>query len=246
VTTAPAADQRRLLDLQALDTRLDQIAHKRANLPTLTRLTELGTQAKDLKTALVTSQTARGDLRRELAKAEGDVEQVSTRAARDQARLDAGGSVKDLQALTSELVALAHRQADLEEVELDVMERLEAHEAALAKIQVAYDALEEARAAAGAERDAAFDELDAEAARVRAERDALAAAVEPTLLALYEKLRARLHGLAVARLRHGRSEASGLTIPAHELARIKALPPEEIVFCEDSGRILVRSEDSWQ
>ena len=32
MATAPAHDQRRLLDLQALDTRLDQIAHQRAQL----------------------------------------------------------------------------------------------------------------------------------------------------------------------------------------------------------------------
>lgn len=246
MTTAPAADQRRLLDLQALDTRLDQIAHRKKTHPLLARLTELDKQAGDLHTALVTSQTARGDLRRELAKSEGDVEQVRNRAARDQARLDSGtGTAKDLQALTHELAALAKRQGDLEEIELEIMERLEAHEAAVAELQRAYDAQDEARRAVVAERDAAFAELDTEGARVRAERDQMASEVEPSLLALYEKLRARLGGLAVAPLRHGRSEASGLMIPATELARIKALPPEEIVYCEDSGRILVRGEDSW-
>ena len=246
MTTAPAADQRRLLDLQALDTRLDQIAHKRANHPVLARIVALGAQSADLHAALVTSQTARNDLRRELTKAESDVEQVRSRAARDQARLDSGsGTPKDLQALTSELATLARRQGDLEEVELEIMERLEAHESALAEIETAHAALEDARAVATAERDAAFAELDTESARVRAERDALAAEGEPSLLALYEKLRSRLRGLAVARLLHGRSEASGLTIPPTELARIRALSPDEIVYCEDSGRILVRSEDSW-
>ena len=66
MTTAPAADQRRLLDVQALDTRLDQIAHKKRTLPELARLTELGSQVTDLHTALVTSQTAVSDLQREL------------------------------------------------------------------------------------------------------------------------------------------------------------------------------------
>lgn len=246
MTTAPVADQRRLLDLQALDTRLDQITHKRATHPAHARVAEISAQATDLRTALVTSQTARNDLRRELAKAEADVEQVRSRAARDQARLDAGaGTAKDMQALTSELGALSRRQADLEEIELEVMERLEAHETALAEIQRAFDALEEARATAAAELDEVLTALDADAARVRAERDELAEHVEPSLRALYEKLRSRLGGFAVAPLLHGRSEASGLMIPATELARIKALPPEEIVYCEDSGRILVRSEDSW-
>ena len=42
MTTAPAADQRRLLDLQALDTRLDQITHRKKTHPLLARLVELG------------------------------------------------------------------------------------------------------------------------------------------------------------------------------------------------------------
>ena len=67
-----------------------------------------------------------GDVQRELRKSEADVEQVSTRAARDRARLEAGtGSAKDLQGLQHELESLARRQSDLEDVELEVMERLE-------------------------------------------------------------------------------------------------------------------------
>jgi predicted nucleic acid-binding Zn-ribbon protein len=127
VTTASPEDQRRLLEVQEFDTRLDQIAHRRAGVPALAELTKLESQVGDLHTALVASRTAANDLRRAVTKAEADVEQVRSRAARDQARLDSGtGSVKDLQALQSELVTLGRRQNDLEEVELEVMERLEA------------------------------------------------------------------------------------------------------------------------
>jgi len=64
---------------------------------------------------------------RELSKAEGDVEQVRTRAARDQQRLDAGqvNSPKELEGLQHEINTLAKRQSDLEDIVLDVMERLE-------------------------------------------------------------------------------------------------------------------------
>jgi hypothetical protein len=34
-------------------------------------------------------------------------------------------------------------------------------------------------------------------------------------------------------------------VPATELAKIKATPEDEIVYCEDSGRILVRGEDAY-
>ena len=110
MTTAPPEDQRRLLDVQALDTRTSQLAHQRRTHPVLARLTELDGRLADVETSLVASRTAVRDLRRELAKAEADVEQVRSRADRDRARMDAGrGTAKDMQALSSELVALGRR-----------------------------------------------------------------------------------------------------------------------------------------
>ena len=79
MTTAPPEDQRRLLDLQQLDTRLDQIAHRKRTHPVLARLAEVDGRLADLDTALVASRTAANDLRREVTKAETDVEQVRTR-----------------------------------------------------------------------------------------------------------------------------------------------------------------------
>jgi predicted nucleic acid-binding Zn-ribbon protein len=246
VTKASPQDQQRMLDLQALDTKLDQLAHKRRSLPQHARIAELDAQLADLDTAIAASRTSVGDIKREVAKAEADVQQVRDRAARDQTKLDSGaGSAKDLQALQSELVSLARRQGDLEEVELEAMERLEAHESALAELTTAHAALLNDRAGVAAERDAEIAVLDSQAQTVRAEREAVAAPLEERLITLYDKLRARFGGVAIARLSHGRSGGSGMPVPPSELAKIKATPADEIVYCEDSGRILVRGEDAF-
>ncbi|MGN8245213.1 zinc ribbon domain-containing protein [Cellulomonas soli] len=238
---APVADQQRLLDVQALDTRLDQLAHKRRTLPALARLVELDSQVGDLYTALVTSRTAVEDLRREVAKAEADVEQVRARARRDQQRLDTGaGSAKDMQALTSEMESLARRQAELEEVELEVMERLEAHESALAELTGAHTALADQRAVVEAERDAGYAEADAEAVRVREERAAAVAGLDEGLVALYERLRGQLGGLGAAALRGRRCEGCRLELNPLDLDAIRKTAPETVVRCEECGRILVR------
>jgi len=241
VTTAPAADQRRLLDVQSLDTQLDQLAHKRRTLPELARLAELDGQLDDLHNALVTSQTAVSDLRREVAKAEADVEQVRSRAARDQARLDSGqGSAKDLQAIQHELETLGRRQSDLEEVELEVMERLEAHETALAEVTVAHDALGARRAEVVVERDAAFVEIDAELGSLAAKRAAAADGLDAGLVALYERLRAQLGGSGAAALRGRRCEGCRLELNGLDLDGIKKQSEDTVVRCEECGRILVR------
>ncbi len=126
MTKANALDQVRLLDVQTLDTRLLQLAHRRRTLPQHQQLADVEAERRGLADRLVQVRTTVGDVQRELRKAEADVEQVSTRAARDRARLEAGtGSAKDLQGLQHELESLARRQSDLEDVELEVMERLE-------------------------------------------------------------------------------------------------------------------------
>ena len=241
MTTAPPEDQRRLLDVQALDTRTSQLAHQRRTHPTLARLTELDGRLADLETSLVASRTAVRDLRRELAKAEADVEQVRSRADRDRARMDAGiGSAKDMQALSSELVALGRRQAELEEVELEVMERLEAHEAALAELDAAAAVVRGQRAEAETERDAAFATIDAEAAQVAAQRAEMAQGLDAGLLALYDRLRAQLGGLGAAALRGRRCEGCRLELNPMDVEAIRKAAPEQVSRCEECGRILVR------
>jgi uncharacterized protein len=243
VATAPQADQLRLLDVQELDTRAQQLAHQRRNLPEHARIAELDAQLKDLGSSLVESRTAASDLRRELAKAEADVEQVRARAARDQARLDAGQvGAKDAQALVAELESLARRQGALEEVELDVMERLEAHEEALARLEAAHGELEAARADVVAARDARFAELDAEAGLVAERRRDAVAGLDAGLLALYERVRDQNGGRGVVALRGQRLEGLNVDLSRAELAAITSAAPEQVVRLEDYGHIVVRAE----
>lgn len=245
MTTAPAADQLRLLEVQALDTRAAQLAHQRANHPLHERLTDVDARVADVEHALVTSRTALGDLRRELAKAEQDVEQVRARAERDQKRLDSGVvSAKDTQAIVSELESLGRRQEALEEIELEVMERHEAHEKAVADLSSAHEELlaEKERVAGELERETAG--IDEQATAVAAERAERADGLDAGLVQLYDRLRGQLGGLAVAPLRGRRCEGCRLELNPSDVARIAAAPPDQVVRCEECGRILVRGADA--
>lgn len=240
MASAPVADQHRLLEVQALDTRLAQLAHARRTHPSIAALEEVSGRAEDLDRARVDAETAVSDARRALAKAETDVEQVRSRAERDQKRLDAGaGSPKDLQALGREIESLAKRQRDLEEVELEAMETLEQAESDLESITSQRAALAEQADKLTAERDAAFAELDAERTRVEGQRAAAVDGLDSGLLALYDKVRARTGGLAALALRGTTSEPLQVQLSLTEQAAIEQAPPEEILQSED-GYILVR------
>ena len=241
MTSAPAADQVRLLEVQALDTKAAQLAHARVSHPALATVTELAGRLAELEEQLVTARTAVSDTRREVSKAETDVEQVRSRAVRDQSRLDSGAvSVKDVQALSSELEALARRQSDLEDAELEVLERLEQQEAVLTRAERTREELVEQHRRVAAELEGALAELDEQADRFAADRAERAAGLDADLVALYDKLRAHLGGLGVAPLRGRRCEGCQLELNSSELARIMAAPPDEVLRCEECGRILVR------
>ncbi len=237
--------QLHLLDLQAIDTRLDQIAHARAHLPQLAAYADLHGHVTVLNDELVRARAALDDVQREVAKAESDVQQVRDRAARDQARLDSGvGTPKDLQAIQHELTSLARRQGELEEIELEVMERAEALEHDVAELDRGLAELDARLAATAAERDAALARLEAEAEQVAAPRSGLVADTGEDLVALYEKIRSSSGGTGAAALRAGRCGGCQLDINQVDLDHIRMAPADEVLRCEECRRILVRTAES--
>jgi len=123
--TASPEIQARLLDLQKLDTALQQLAHRSRTLPERAAVTALQEDAERIKAAVVETSGHLEDARLELGRAESDVELVEKRIARDAERLQSSSSVKDIQGLEHELASLRTRLGDLEEIELAVMERIE-------------------------------------------------------------------------------------------------------------------------
>lgn len=234
--------QARLLELQALDTRLQQIAHARTRLPQIAALEQARAQLQRAQDDVVRAETTLGDIRREVARAEADVQQVRDRAARDQQRLDAGSGMtsRDLTALQSELQSLARRQSDLEDVEIEAMERQEAAEERVATGTDTQAGLQAEVDRLTRERDDALAELEAEEAQVSAPRAELVASIDDALVTLYDRIREKSGGLAAAELKHGRCGGCRLELNPVDLAAIEKAPVDEVVRCEECDRILVR------
>ena len=236
----------RLLDVQALDLRLDQLAHRRRTIPEIAESERLRAERKQLESDMIAAETQVTDLTREQRKAEADVEQVRSRRTRDEQRLQAGqvGSPKELESLSHEIESLTRRQSDLEDVELDVMERLETAAARHDGFRDQYTALEERLAEVERARDATFAGIDAESDQIRRERADTAAGVTDTLLTLYEKLRAQFGGVGAAALRQRRCEGCRMELDASYLTKIASTPDDTVLRCEECGRILVRTLES--
>ncbi|VXB33041.1 zinc ribbon domain-containing protein [Frigoribacterium sp. 9N] len=232
-----------LLDLQQLDTALRQIAHKGANLPEIAVLASLEGDGSRLRSRLATEQGAWEDAQSELKRIESDVAVVEARVVRDEQRIASSSSSKDVAALEGELAALAKRRSDLEDLQLEVMERVESLGAVAAVTRGELDQLDTRRVDAETGRDAKLAELEAERAEVVANRETIAATVPADLLALYERQRDR-YGVGASLLRGGVSSASGVALTGSDLAAVRAAAEDDVVLCPDSNAVLVRTYES--
>ena len=243
---ADAVTQLRLLELQDKDTRLGQLDHKARTLPDAVRLADAEARLARLRDEVVAAETIAADLSGEQEKAEADVEQVRERARRDQQLLDSGsiGDPKQLQSLQSELVSLARRQSDLEDVELEIMERVEGALAAVRQLTDQRDEVAAEREALAADVQAQLGVIAAERDMVAEERGSIAATIPADLLGLYDKIRADHGGVGAAALHRGRCEGCRLELPPTEIEALRSAPVDEVVRCEDCRRILVRTPES--
>jgi predicted nucleic acid-binding Zn-ribbon protein len=242
VKASPDA-QRRLLDVQAIETALAQLAHRRKSLPELAELEKVARELSALEDERVRAQVAVDDLDRDIARFEKDIEQVRTRKDRDQARLKSGGAVREIEGLQHELATLNRRQSELEDGELELMEQRETAEQTLSAVQQRLADAAARRTAAEAGRDAATADITKEQEFKAASRGPLVADLPADLVTLYDKIRSE-SGLGAALVRSGRCGGCRIELYGADLARVKSAPADEVVRCEECRRIMIRTAES--
>lgn len=238
--------QLKLLDVQELDSRADQLRHQRGALPEIAEAAALGATRAELADRLRDAQIAVDDLTVEQKKADADVEQVKARRTRDRDRMDQGliTNPKDLSRMQHELESLERRIGNLEDAEIEVMEQLEDAQRTLDELTTQVAEADARLAELDAAREARQTEIDASLAEVAAERGPAIEGMPADLLALYERLRSQKGGVGAAMLRARQCGGCQLTIDNAEIAVIRAAPSNEVVRCEECQRILVRTSES--
>ncbi|WP_100444628.1 zinc ribbon domain-containing protein [Glycomyces xiaoerkulensis] len=235
-------DQRRLLELQAVDTTLTQLDQRRRRLdddqaiPTARRdLQVLRDRAASLKADIA-------DADRDIKRIEQEVELVTKRAEADRRRMASGSAPpKELEGLQSELESLARRQSSLEDDELEFMERREGLETELNESERRTEESEAALADAEADRDRRLGELHSETESAASERNRLTGSIPPRLVELYESIHAR-QPIAAAELVGRRCGSCRIEKSPADMAPIRAAAINEVLRCEECGAILIRTD----
>ncbi len=146
--------------------------------------------------------------------------------------------------LQHEMVSLDRRITELEDTELEVMERLETVEARVAEVQGQLATLDGEIGEVESRRDQAVSAIDSEAGSEQGARADAAAGVPGDLLALYEKIRDAQGGVGAARLYQRRCEGCRIELNPTDIGRLRSAGPDVVLRCEECGRILVRTPDS--
>lgn len=235
-------DQRRLLELQAVDTTLSQLDQRRRKLEADPAVEDAARRLRALVDRAASLGADIADLDRDIDRLEREVELVTNRAGADRDRMASGAaSPKELEGLQSELESLARRQSSLEDDELEFMERREHLQSELESIRGQNAEAEQDLARVEAERTRAFADIEAEYGDAQSDRRALTISIPDRLVELYERIHAR-QPIAAAELVGRRCGSCRIEKSPADMAPIKAAPIDEVLRCEECGCILIRTE----
>jgi hypothetical protein len=231
-----------LLAVQEHDTRTDQLNHRIETLPLRSDLAQLEDDVRAVDDQLVVAQRRRDELGRSQQRLEDEIASLTERANQAEKQLYSGSvtNPRELQALQDDVASIRRRIGQLEDDELEIMELVEPVDAERAQLTGERERLDAEGVRLRTALGEAESELAAQLAAVQAERDAAAAEVPDELWPEYDKLRARFGGVGIARLVGSTCQGCHLALPAVEVDRIRKLPLDEAVHCEECGRLLVR------
>jgi uncharacterized protein len=238
---APVAEQRALLQLQAHDSAIERLRHRRGSLPEDARLAELADALAAVAQLTAEREGTLATVQRDQSRLEHEIDMVTTKARNEEARAVSGKvtSPKELTAIQEEVASLKRRQGTLEDDLLELMEQRETLEAELAELATRREGFTAEQAEVTKARDAALVEIDRELDGEQAARDGVAPDVGEQLRGLYDQVRSKLAGVGAAALVGNTCQGCRVSISPVELAAVRKLPPEEVKRCENCRRILV-------
>jgi len=230
----------RLLELQLVDTHIDQVRTRIPKLPEVVAATAANAAVKawDQRAAALRAKIA--ELEGSINASEQANATIATKRDRLEKQLKTVIAPREAEALMHEIALLNTERSALDDEELAAMDALAEAEGELAA-HVAGESAVRAEAASADELAAAAraaSESDIEASTVT--RDALRDGLDAALLKQYDTMRGQHNGIAIAKLNGMQCDGCHLDLSRAEVDDIKRLPDDEMGECPNCGRLLVR------
>jgi predicted nucleic acid-binding Zn-ribbon protein len=205
------------------------------------KITELTARVPSIEASIVENDSQITETKKEVSKAEIDVENISKRVQKDKERLASSEtSAKDLTQIQHEIGTLDSKQKELEEVQIEFLEIVEDLEHKKRGLQEILEQVKTEISELKIVIKADFEKANKEIAIFSTERQNVISKVEKDLLDLYEKIRSE-HGVGAGLFSHGTCNSCQIQISPSEINNINSTDPEEVIRCENCRCILVRN-----
>lgn len=229
------AQTRQLYRLQQLDTQIDAKKKRLLEVLNLQKEPPALIAARTRRETAVAETTRWQSTRNEL---NTELTSLNSKAKRSEDRLYSGNvkNPKELADLQSEIASLGRRRDALEEEILEAMIMLEDAQAEQDAASTAVAEMESERSVALKALKQEQDELALELRQMLEQRSGMAGRIAPGDLKLYDGLREKKGGTAVATIRQNSCSSCRIGVSA---MTAKKADQGELVYCGGCGRILV-------
>ncbi len=225
---------KRLHELQQIDLHLEKTTQQ---LLDLERQLSGNQELEDAKALLDSNRQRLAELQTKQKSAEWSLEDLQAKLKPLQQRLYAGSvhNPKDLVNLQQQATQLKNQVREEEDKVLEIMDQVETLQKQASSGSAQANQLEK-------QWQAMRDQIMAEQVRLREvlqstkeKRQEMAQTIDPDYLLVYETIRARRQGQAVAKIEQGRCQGCRIAVPVSELTQARA---GELVQCSSCGRVL--------
>ena len=232
------AGQSALLKLSQVDLEIEQIKNEISKAISSKELSDASAKLSEASGDVLAARTIFENITMEARKADDNLRLVEERIARDVERLKNTSSPKDAQAMQSEVESLTRRKDELEEVELEVLERLEKAEAELKTVSDLREQLASEVNGLQESIQGQVDDLKTRGRKLTADRETLVSKVPADVLEKYKNLAAKQ--IAVGQVQNRSCSACRMGLTASAIDSLSALAEDETGSCPECLAIIVR------
>lgn len=228
------------LDLQAIDSALDAIGHRRVRLPEAAAVQRDAAALGEVQRAIAAATARIEAALVAIGVAERESQELTTQRTRMETQLKTVISPREAEALMSQIATLNAQRGECDDRELAALDEQAVGEAERELQQQLVPDLEAALEVSNEALAAALAALDAEAADLSGRRATVIAGFPPDQLATYDHVRKQFGGVGVAHLEGSHCSGCHMDLSPAELDQVKSVPAGELGECPQCGRILVR------
>ena len=231
-----------LLQVQEKDTQILAALHKIKELSERKEINDVQKELEKLKETISTKEFEVHENNRTQKKFEDEVATIEERTEKQKGKLFGGEvvAIKELQSLEADIESLKERQILIEDQIIEVMELNEPIQNEILDLEEQLARHEETLVKLTKTLQEAIQNIETSIDQITSEKKNLVEGVPNEILEGYESLRSRSGHVGIAKLVNRTCNGCNLDLPAVEVDRIKKLPEDIIINCEECGCILVR------